>query len=151
MALRRSIRITKVNLTNLIKEQNCETDGLETAFLELQTSLTISTEKDRAAAEAEATAAMVRSEADIAQAQSAGSFLRFLRLASGYSNMVATERNWMPPFRDKDGNICIENPFTLRDQRAAAHAMHNQLAKQASGEDSGGEMDIFEEGPEGES
>ena len=52
MALRRSIRITKVNLTNLIKEQNCETDGLETAFLELQTSLTISTEKDRAAAEA---------------------------------------------------------------------------------------------------
>jgi hypothetical protein len=50
----------------------------------------------------------------------------------------------MPPFRDKDGNICIENPFTLRDQRAAAHAMHNQLAKQA-GNDEGGEPDIFED------
>ena len=150
MALRRSIRITKVNLTHLIAEQGGEADALENAFLELQTSLTISTEKDRDAAEAESTAAVVRAEANIAQAKTAGSFLRFLRLASGCSNLVATERNWMPPFRDKDGNICIENPFTLRDQRAAAHAMHNQLAKQAgSGEDGGGDdLDIYSEDDE---
>ena len=144
MALRRSIRITKVNLTDLVRQQGGEADALDNAFLELQTSLTISTEKDRAAAEAESTAAVVRAEANIAQSQTATSFLKFLRLASGYSNLVATERNWMPPFRDKDGNICIENPFTLRDQRAAAHAMHNQLAKQA-GNDEGGEPDIFED------
>ena len=50
----------------------------------------------------------------------------------------------MSPFRSTDGDICIENPFTLRDQRVAARAMHNNLAKQ--GGDDNTNLDIFEEG-----
>jgi len=106
--------------------------------------VTISTEKDRAAAEAEASASMIRAQANMAAAQAQSSFLAFLRLGSAYSTLVATERNWLPPFRNSDGDICIENPFTLRDQRVAARVMHSNLSKQAGGDDDSG-LDIFED------
>jgi hypothetical protein len=140
---RKSIRITKVNLTDLINQQGGAVEELESAFATLQGSLTISTEKDRAAQAAEAAASITRAQANMAAAEAQASFLAFLRLGSAYSTLVATERNWLPPFRNTDGQICIENPFTLRDQRVAARAMHSNLSKQAGDDDSN--LDIFEE------
>ena len=140
---RKSVRITKVNLSDLIRQQHGQVEELESAYAALQGSLTISTEKDRAAAEAEASASMIRAQANMAAAQAQSSFLAFLRLGSAYSTLVATERNWLPPFRNSDGDICIENPFTLRDQRVAARVMHSNLAKQGGDDDSN--LDIFEE------
>ena len=81
---------------------------------------------------------MIRAQANMAAAQAQSSFLAFLRLGSAYSTLVATERNWLPPFRNSDGDICIENPFTLRDQRVAARVMHSNLSKQAGGDDDSG-------------
>jgi hypothetical protein len=141
--VRKSVRITKVNLSDLIRQQHGQVEELESAYAALQGSLTISTEKDRAAAEAEASASMIRAQANMAAAQAQSSFLAFLRLGSAYSTLVATERNWLPPFRNSDGDICIENPFTLRDQRVAARVMHSNLSKQAGGDDDSG-LDIFE-------
>ena len=141
---RKSVRITKVNLSDLIRQQHGQVEELESAYAALQGSLTISTEKDRAAAEAEASASMIRAQANMAAAQAQSSFLGFLRLGSAYSTLVATERNWLPPFRNSDGDICIENPFTLRDQRVAARVMHSNLSKQAGGDDDSG-LDIFED------
>ena len=140
----KSIRITKVNLTKLVNEQGGSIDELESAYASLQISLSISTELDRAAQAAEAQASITRAKANIGAAEAQASFLSFLRLGSSSSTLIATERNWLPPFRSTDGDICIENPFTLRDQRVAARAMHNNLAKQG-GEDNTN-LDIFEEG-----
>src|ERR1035437_8540098 len=110
---RKSVRITKVNLSDLIRQQHGQVEELESAYAALQGSLTISTEKDRAAAEAEASASMIRAQANMAAAQAQSSFLAFLRLGSAYSTLVATERNWLPPFRNSDGDICIENLITV--------------------------------------
>ena len=140
----KSIRITKVNLTKLVNEQGGSIEELEGAYASLQIALTISTEKDRAAQAAEAAASITRAQANMAAAEAQASFLSFLRLGSSSSTLIATERNWLPPFRSTDGDICIENPFTLRDQRVAARAMHNNLAKQ--GGDDNTNLDIFEEG-----
>src|ERR1039457_593785 len=110
--VRKSVRITKVNLSDLIRQQHGQVEELESAYAALQGSLTISTEKDRAAAEAEASASMIRAQANMAAAQGQSSFLAFLRLGSAYSTLVATERNWLPPFRNSDGDICIDRKST---------------------------------------
>jgi hypothetical protein len=56
---------------------------------------------------------------------------------------VATERNWLPPFKNAEGQICIENPFTIRDQRVAARAMHSKVVD--AGDDDTN-LEFFEEG-----
>ena len=143
---RKSIRITKINLSALIKEQGGSVEEIESAYASLQIALSISTELDRAAQAAEATASITRAKANIGAAEAQASFLDFLRLGSASSTLVATERNWLPPFRSTDGDICIENPFTLRDQRVAARAMHNKIANNEGDAASG--LDFYEEGDE---
>jgi hypothetical protein len=141
---RKSIRITKINLSALIKEQGGSVEEVESAYAVLQIALSISTELDRTAQAAEAEASITRAKANIGAAEAQASFLAFLRLGSASSTLIATERNWLPPFRNSDGDICIENPFTLRDQRVAARVMHSNLSKQAGGDDDSG-LDIFED------
>jgi hypothetical protein len=141
---RKSIRITKINLSALIKEQGGSVEEIESAYAALQIALSISTELDRAAQAAEAAASITRAKANIGAAEAQASFLAFLALGSTSSTLIATERNWLPPFRSTDGDICIENPFTLRDQRVAARAMHNKLAN--NGDDDSTNLDIFEDG-----
>jgi hypothetical protein len=137
MSLRKAIRMTKVNLSELVKGSDEDRQVLETRHIELEGSR-------RLAVEAERASALAASKAQIARAQANQAHIEFLTFAGNLSNTVATEHNWLPPFRNKDGEICIESPFTIREQRAAAHAMHNQIAKQAT-DDDGDQPDIFED------
>jgi hypothetical protein len=88
--VRKSVRITKVNLSDLIRQQHGQVEELESAYAALQGSLTISTEKDGAAAEAEASASMIRAQANMAAAQAQSSFLAFLRRASNRLHVLVS-------------------------------------------------------------
>ena len=87
--VRKSVRITKVNLSDLIRQQHGQVEDLESAYAALQGSLTISTEKDRAAAEAEASASMIRAQANMAAAQAQSSFLALLLLGRELLKLAA--------------------------------------------------------------
>ena len=141
MGLRRSIRITKVDLSDLVRQAGGDTNELETLFMNLEGFAKIRNEKQRIAAETAA-------DAQIAAAQEQQAAVKLLRFGSEYSNLMATESNWMRPFRDKDGNIVLENPFTLRDARVAARAAHKSIAQQAQGDEDDSNLDIFEDDDE---
>jgi len=135
-------RMTKVKLSELVQEDPEARQRLENLFMNLQGFQKIYVEKRRFEQ-------LAQCGAEVAKAQMIQAFMSMLTFAGEYSNMVATEANWLPPFRDAEGQIVLESPFTMRDQRVAARAMHSQMSKQAA--ESGGDDDldnIFEDDDE---
>lgn len=86
--------------------------------------------------------------ASMALAQQEMAVQAFLVLAGEVDNQIARENSAMAPYTNAKGEICVDIPFTAREQRMAVRAAHRQLAEQA--EEDGGEGDngLFDEGEE---
>jgi hypothetical protein len=124
------LKLTTVNLTQRARHTGGpdEVDKLELAFTNLE---------DQARR-----AVLARREAVAAEAKRQLMAVQFLLQASGMSELVAVEDNWMLPRRNADGEIVIDNPMTRRDVLAAAKAHHKQLAHEVDAN----ELDMFDDG-----
>jgi hypothetical protein len=119
---RRIFKITKVNLTKDMVGEDRE--QLELKFMEVEGYRKLAVEKARIAASHQA-------DAQIASAQATKALADFLSLAGSHSNLVATEISWLPPYRNNEGDIVIECPMTMREQRAAVRVAKSQMNRQA--------------------
>lgn len=133
---RRVFRTTKVNLTQDLSSEDRE--KLEGRFIELEGYRKLAVEKARVAAS-------VQADAIIARAQSSKSLVDFLSLAGDINGKVATEEQWFPPYKNKDGDIILECPMTLQDQRVLTRAAKASMGKQMEDIDDSG---VFEDDDE---
>jgi hypothetical protein len=126
------MRMTQVDLTEELKHSTASSTELEEMFYGLEMMSQLRNEAVRAAAEAAA-------QAQIRVAEERLAMVKFLKFASTFSTLVATEENWLRPFKNKENHIILENPFTIRDQRLAARSLHSDIHRRA--EDSNIDMD----------
>lgn len=133
---RRIFRITKVNLTKGLSQEDKE--QIELKFMEVEGFRKLAVEKARIAASYQA-------DAQIASAQAAKALADFLTLAGNHSNLVATEIHWLPPYRNSEGDLIIECPMTMREQRVAIRAAKSQMNKEVDESDLDID-DVFEDG-----
>jgi len=125
----KQIRMTTVDITKAAQGAGSG-DDLEMKYMEFETLQVEAVSARRAAAEA-------ATEAVICEQRAAQSFIRFLRFAGEVADVVKREAIWMPPYRDRNGDIFLQSPMTRKDQRVAANLMHNEMAKKADEEDLG--------------
>ncbi len=126
MAKSAIFKVTKVVLTKDMS--GVDREAIESKFTEVEGYRRLAVEKARIAASHQA-------DAQIAQAQATKAMSDFLSLAGTYSNLVASEVNWLPPYRNSEGEIVIECPMTMREQRAAVHVVKSQMNKQLDDDD----------------
>lgn len=138
---RKPFKITVINLTNKTKDDPEMQDRLASKKVEIDC---LAAEATRLVREAQVAAA----KAQIALAQQTMAVQSFLVLAGEVDSQIARESSAMPPYTNGAGEICVDIPFTQREQRMAVRVAHRQLASQADTEDSDPEM--FEDGDEHE-
>lgn len=126
-------RPTLVNLSELVRQMKSEdaAQTLENLYGQMQALMRIHTEKRREQMLAEAETQRRRAEADKAQAEVNSYLLQLLQFAGSISDLVSVEPMWLPPYRNSQGDIILECPFTMRDQRTAVRAMRKELERQA--------------------
>jgi hypothetical protein len=124
-----NLRMTTVDITDAAKVNGCE-NVLEMKYMEYETLQVEAVTSRRAAAEA-------ATEAIIAEQRAAQAFIRFLRYSGEIADVVKREPVWMPPFRNREGNIVLQSPMTRKDARVAANLAHKELTKRADEEDLG--------------
>lgn len=122
-------RPTLVNLSEMVRRMNSEEamETLENLYGQMQALMRIHTEKRREQMLAEAEMQRKRAEADKAQAEVNSYLLQLLQFASSISDLVSVEPVWLPPYRNSQGDIILECPFTMRDQRTVMRAMKKEL------------------------
>jgi hypothetical protein len=141
MEIKKPFKITQVNLSDLTKDDPETRDRLTNAKVEIDCLGVEATKLVREARVASAKAAMAMARRDMA-------VQAFLVMAGDVSDQIAREETAMPPYTNGRGEICVDIPFTQRDQRLAVRAAHKQLAQQA-GQGDDADPDMFE-GGEGE-
>jgi len=146
MAKEKVLRMTRVNISELVRNTGSAEDleKLHEIYSEFCALMRIRTELRRKQILAESQAKQAMAEADKAEAQMIAAMTKFLEYASNYSNVVASEANWLPPMTNQNGDIILESPFTLRDSRNAMVAAHKEMMKLVDPED----LDIRFEGEE---
>jgi hypothetical protein len=140
MAIRKPFKITVSNLSDRCKDDPETLEKLTNAKVEIDCLATRKTElfrKARAAAD----------EAQIAMAQHDMAVQKFLTLAGTVDSQIAREESAMAPYTNSKGEICVDIPFTQREQRLAVRAAHKRLAQDAEN-DIANDDDMFDEGDE---
>jgi hypothetical protein len=145
MAFKKPVfKLVVANLTDKLKDDPETLSKLTDKKCEIDMLAEKSTELIRKARVAAA-------EAQIAVAQQEMATQQFLVEAGKVDERIARESSAMPPYTNSKGEICVDIPFTQREQRLLVRAQHNQLKRAAEGEDDI-DPDLFEgnEGDEGD-
>lgn len=137
MATRKPFKITVINLTEKTKDDPEMQDRLSSKKVEIDC---LAAEATRLVREAQVAAAKMQ----IATAQHTMAVQSFLVLAGDVDTQIAREPSAMPPYTNASGEICVDIPFTQREQRMAVRAAHKQLQNQVDADDTDSEM--FEDG-----
>lgn len=122
-----------VNLSELARQAGSEENlnRLEELYGQMQVLLRIHTEKRRDQQLAESEVMRKKAEADKAQAEVQTYLVQILQFAGSLSDLVNVEPVWLPPYRNSQGDIILECPFTLRDQRQAMRAAKKEMLSRA--------------------
>ncbi len=134
---KRVFRTTKVNLSELFRDDPDVLEKVEMAYIDFENHRRKAVEDARLAASAKA-------DADISSAQVLKSQMDFLTLVTRHEPepKVATEAGWLPPYRNSSGQIILECPVTMRDQRILSRAVKAQVSKQVEEID---DSDLFDD------
>ncbi len=137
--MKKPLRMIVSNLSTQLVEDPELLEKLQNKKSEIDSLAAIATELYRKAS-------VAKSNADIAIAQHALSVQDFLLLAGQGDNQIAREPSAMPPYYNSKGELCVDIPFTQREQRLALRVAHKSLERQAEQVDESGDDELFEEG-----
>lgn len=117
---KRVLRTTKINVNEIGIDEDTLLK-LEHLYIEFENQSRNAVEEQRKAASAQA-------DANVALAHAQKALMGFLTEVSKHNSTVACEPYWLRPYRNEKGQMILESPFTMKDQRAAARAMHRQIS-----------------------
>lgn len=138
MSNRKPFKITVINLSDKCKDDPEMLDRLTGRKVEIDC---LAAEATKLVREAQVAAA----KAQIAISQQTMAVQGFLVLAGEVDSQIAREPSAMPPYTNGKGELCVDIPFTQREQRMAVRAAHKQLA---ASQDDDLDSEMFDNGEE---
>ena len=141
--MKKPLRMTVSNLSTRLADNQELLERLLNKKSEIDGLASIATELFRKAA-------VAKSNADIAIAKHTLAVQDFLLLAGEGDDQIAREPSAMPPYFNGKGELCVDIPFTQREQRMAMRLAHKNLERQAESVDADDD-DLFDHGDEEQS
>lgn len=129
---RKAFKVTRLKISDLHQEAKDELEGVFT-MLEASRSDAVTAERS---------AILATNKAKIKRSEAINQEVEFLTKASSYFKEVGYERIWLV-FRDRDGSVVLESPFTEKIQRNMIRAQNQALENQVQNDDS--PNDIYED------